>query len=92
MPYGVTFDVHCIRQKSQDYKVTKITYVKQLLELCLASGLKLANGGVLCNPAGKYMCHKYNHGTNVGIAVIITIQALMKCKYMKAARMFIKVV
>ena len=36
------------------------TYVTQLIELCVTSGLKIVSGQVLGDLTGRYACHKYN--------------------------------
>jgi exonuclease III len=82
VPSGVTLDGNCACRKSQDYKMIKCAYGKQLIDLCIASGLKIANGRVLGDPSGRYTCHKYN-GSSLVDYVLVDNTTLSQVRYFK---------
>ena len=75
----VCYDTKCVPRKSQDSVVT-CSYCKQLIDLCISSGLKIVNGRLLGDPVGRYTCHKYN-GSSVVDYVLADNTVLSHLRY-----------
>ena len=69
VPSSVAFDSNYMCPQSQDCNVVQCKYGKQLIHLCIATGLKIANGRVLGDPCGTYTCHYYNGSSRVHYTV-----------------------
>ena len=54
-----SFDVNCVSRRSPNC-ISSCTYGKQLIDLCISSGLKIANGRLFDDSNGQFTCHKYN--------------------------------
>ena len=56
----IVFDSDFLPRNSQDNKVKQCKYGKQLIDMCISTGLKIANGRVFGDPCGNFTCHQYN--------------------------------
>ena len=53
MPSNVAFYSNYMCPQSQDCYVVQCKYGKKLIDLCIATGLKIANGRVIGDPYGN---------------------------------------
>ena len=52
-----------------------------LIEMCVSTDLKIANGRVLGDPMGRYTCHKYN-GSSLVDYVLVDKTILSQIRYL----------
>ncbi len=52
-------------RRSQDDSGRVCEYEKRLVDMCISSRLKIANGRVIGGTSGRYTCHKYNRSSLV---------------------------
>ena len=78
--YSVLCDENYVCRDSQDFSMSSCAYVcKQWIDLCISSGLKIANGRIFGDPIGRYTCHKYNGSSLVDYVLADdTIQSQMR--------------
>ena len=63
LPQDFIYDTDCSCRYSQDVKIVQCKYGRQLIDLSIASGLKILNGRTMGDSYGKYTCHSYNGST-----------------------------
>ena len=56
-----------------------------MIDMCIATSLKIANGRVLGDPNGKFTCHKYN-GSSVIEYVLVGSSVLSEVRYLRVWR------
>ncbi len=76
-------DDNVSRRLSQD-KQKVCTYGNRLIELCVASNMRIANGRVLGDTVGKLTCHKYN-GSSVVDYVLADNVMLPQIRYLQVS-------
>jgi hypothetical protein len=82
VPDSVVFDPNFRCRQSQDSSNIHCKYGKQLIEMCVATGLKIVNGRVFGDPCGKFTCHHYN-GSSVVDYVLADNTTLPQLRYFK---------
>ncbi len=63
------------------------TYGNSLINLCIASSLRIANGRVLGDTKGSYTCHKYN-GSSLVDYVLVGASTMSRLRYLRVHEFF----
>ncbi len=76
------YDDNVTPRLSQDSSKKVCTYGNNLIELCIATGLKIANGRIFGYTIGKFTCHKYN-GSSLIDYVLADNMVLLQIRYLQ---------
>ncbi len=76
------YDDNVTPRLSQDSSKKVCTYGNNLIELCIATGLKIANGRIFGYTIGKFTCYKYN-GSSLIDYVLADNMVLPQIRYLQ---------
>ena len=82
VPSGYILDRNMECRTSQDCNYVTCHFGKQLIDLCIAAGLKILNGRTFGDAVGSFTCHKYN-GSSVVDYVLADNTTLSQIRYFK---------